>query len=328
MSAPLLDVRGLSIHLRTRDGMKEVVSDMSFSVAPGEALGIVGESGSGKTLSMLSLLQLLPRGAVARAQHAVFDGRDLLRLSPSQLAGIRGREIGFVFQDSLSALNPVLTIGDQIAEVCRLHFAVSQSDANNRSAELLVKVGIADPQLRMRQYPHEFSGGMRQRVCIAMALAGEPRLLIADEPTTALDVTVQAAIVNIVKELQRTSKLTVIWVTHDLALLARLADRVIVLYGGRVMEDASAKDLFEKASHPYAISLLSSVRHDGADRASSFQDARALSGPASHGCPFAPRCAEANARCATEAPLLQATSTSHQVACWARTGQLREAASA
>jgi oligopeptide/dipeptide ABC transporter ATP-binding protein len=318
MSAPLIDIQGLSIGLRTRGGIKQVVSDVSFTVAAGEALGIVGESGSGKTLSMLSLLQLLPHGAVAHADRALYDGRDLLRQSRLQMSGIRGREIAFVFQDSLTALNPVLTIGRQITEVLRLHFSLSAAEARQRTAGLLAQVGIPDPSLRMRQYPHEFSGGMRQRVCIAMALAGGPRVLIADEPTTALDVTVQAEIVNLVQQLQRDSGLTVIWVTHDLALLARIADRVIVMYGGRVMEDAGARDLFEAPRHPYAAALLSSVRHDAAARVPATVAAQAVSAPAAAGCPFTPRCPEAHDRCRSSAPPLLDVADGTRVACWAR----------
>jgi oligopeptide/dipeptide ABC transporter ATP-binding protein len=318
MSAPLIDIQGLSISLRTRGGIKQVVSDVSFTVAAGEALGIVGESGSGKTLSMLSLLQLLPHGAVAHADRALYDGRDLLRQSRLQMSGIRGREIAFVFQDSLTALNPVLTIGRQITEVLRLHFSLSAVEARQRTAGLLAQVGISDPSLRMRQYPHEFSGGMRQRVCIAMALAGGPRVLIADEPTTALDVTVQAEIVNLVQQLQRDSGLTVIWVTHDLALLARIADRVIVMYGGRVMEDAGARDLFEAPRHPYAAALLSSVRHDAAARVPATVAAQAVSAPAAAGCPFTPRCPEAHDRCRSSAPPLLDVADGTRVACWAR----------
>jgi oligopeptide/dipeptide ABC transporter ATP-binding protein len=319
--APLLDIQGLSISLRTRHGLKPVVTDVSFTVSAGEALGIVGESGSGKTLSMLSLLRLLPHGAVARADRALYDGRDLFGQSRRQMAAIRGREIAFVFQDSLTALNPVLTIGRQITEVLRLHFSLSAADAGRRAAALLAKVGIPDPALRLRQYPHEFSGGMRQRVCIAMALAGEPRVLIADEPTTALDVTVQADIVNLIQQLQRDSGLTVIWVTHDLALLARLADRVIVMYGGRVMEDAGAPELFAAPRHPYAAALLASVRHDAAFPPAPVAATLGVhQGPAAVGCPFAPRCPEAGDRCRSSAPPLVAAADGTRVACWARAG--------
>jgi oligopeptide/dipeptide ABC transporter ATP-binding protein len=319
MSAPLLEVRGLSIRLPTRGGIRQVVADVSFAVAPGEALGIVGESGSGKTLSMLSLLRLLPPGAVVSADRARFDGRDLLSTTTAEMQRIRGRQIAFVFQDSLTALNPVLTVGRQITEVLRLHFGISPADADNRARELLAKVGIPDPGLRLHQYPHEFSGGMRQRVCIAMALAGEPRLLIADEPTTALDVTVQAEIVQLIQRLQRDSGLTVIWVTHDLALLARIADRVIVVYGGRIMEDAPVRDLFATPRHPYSEALLGAVRHaEGPRLSAAAAAAQAVAAPAARGCPYATRCAEAAAPCRSDAAPLRALGAGVHVACWAR----------
>jgi ABC-type glutathione transport system ATPase component len=256
MSDALLDVEQLSVSF-TGGGC--VVSDVSFQLEPGEALGVVGESGSGKSLSMLALLGLLPEGARARAARAHFDGRELLNLTRAELCALRGRQIAIVFQDPLTALNPVLTIGRQITEVIRRHFVVSQSEATRRAVQLLTKVGIPDPALRMRQYPHQFSGGMRQRVTIAMALAGEPRVLIADEPTTALDVTVQAEIVALIQELRRETGLSIIWVTHDLALLARIADRVLVMLGGRVVEDASVDDIFAAPRHPYTQSLLSKL---------------------------------------------------------------------
>ncbi len=255
MSAALLDVERLSVSIGTRT----VVSDVSFQLAPGESLGIVGESGSGKSLSMLALLQLLPTGAQASAVHARFAGRDLLHMAPDQINSIRGRQIAMVFQDSLTALNPVLTIGRQIAEVIRRHFSVARNDAWQRAEQLLARVGIADPAARLHQYPHQFSGGMRQRACIAMALAGEPRLLIADEPTTALDVTVQAEIVGLIQTLQRQSAMSVVWVTHDLALLARIADRVLVMFGGRIVEDAPVERAFAAPVHPYTRSLLANL---------------------------------------------------------------------
>jgi len=318
MSASILDVEGLSISFGGPARRKQVVTDVSFKVERGEALGIVGESGSGKTLTMLSLLRLLPRGADARAVRASFDGRDLFSLTPAALHNVRGREIAVVFQDPLTALNPVLTIGRQITEVLRLHFRSSAADARRRAVELLTSVGIPDPPLRLRQYPHEFSGGMRQRVTIAMALAGEPRLLIADEPTTALDVTVQADIVTLIQRLQREKGLTVIWVTHDLALLARIADRVLVMYAGRVVEDAPAGKLFAAPKHPYARTLLGSIRQDAPKRnraASSIPLTAADAGAA--GCPFAPRCAEAREQCRNVSPVLKVYGGDTRAACWA-----------
>ena len=318
MSASILEVEGLSISFGEPARRKQVVTDVSFKVERGEALGIVGESGSGKTLTMLSLLRLLPRGADARAVRASFDGRDLFSLTPAALQNIRGREIAVVFQDPLTALNPVLTIGRQITEVLRRHFRSSAADARRRAVELLANVGIPDPPLRLRQYPHEFSGGMRQRVTIAMALAGEPRLLIADEPTTALDVTVQADIVTLIQRLQREKGLTVIWVTHDLALLARIADRVLVMYAGRVVEDAPAGKLFAAPKHPYARTLLGSIRQDAPRRNRATPSIPLTAAdPGAVGCPFAPRCAEARDECRSVPPVLKVYGGDTRAACWA-----------
>ncbi len=256
MRTPLLAVQGLSVTLPGRDGLRQVVTDVSFSVEAGQVLGVVGESGSGKTLSLLALLRLLPPGGYAHAQRALFDGRELLDLPTQAVSALRGRDIAVVFQDPLAALNPVLSIGAQLGNVLRQHFSLTRAQRLARSRELLVKVGIEDPVLRLRQYPHELSGGMRQRVMLALALAGEPRLLIADEPTTALDVTLQASLVSLIQHLQRESGLTVIWVTHDLALLARIADRIVVLKAGVAVEEASALQLFTAPVHPYTRSLL------------------------------------------------------------------------
>jgi oligopeptide/dipeptide ABC transporter ATP-binding protein len=318
MSASILEVEGLSISFGGPARRRQLVTDVSFKVERGEALGIVGESGSGKTLTMLSLLRLLPRGADARAVRASFDGRDLFSLTPAALQNVRGREIAVVFQDPLTALNPVLTIGRQITEVLRRHFRSSAEDARRRAVELLANVGIPDPPLRLRQYPHEFSGGMRQRVTIAMALAGEPRLLIADEPTTALDVTVQADIVTLIQRLQREKGLTVIWVTHDLALLARIADRVLVMYAGRVVEDAPAGKLFAAPKHPYARTLLGSIRQDAPRRNRATPSIPLTAADAGAvGCPFAPRCAEAREQCRSVSPVLKDYGGDTRAACWA-----------
>jgi oligopeptide transport system ATP-binding protein len=260
VSPPLLEVEGLSVTFNGRNGPLTVVEDLSFQLAAGEVLGVVGQSGSGKSLSMLSLLGLLPAAAQVRAAHIRFDGLELLSLTPRQICAVRGREIAIVFQDPLAALNPVLTVGRQIMEVCQRHFSMSKTDARRRAEELLARVGIPDPPLRLRQYPHQFSGGMRQRVTIAMALAGEPRLLIADEPTTALDVTVQAEIVSLIQGLRRQTGMSVIWVTHDLALLARIAERVLVMSGGKIVEEAPVEQLFAAPSHPYTRSLLANLK--------------------------------------------------------------------
>jgi peptide/nickel transport system ATP-binding protein len=343
MSAALLDIEQLAVSFVGRAGSRTVVADVSFRLEPGEAVGIVGESGSGKSLSMLSLLRLLPDGAYARAAHARFDGRELMTLTTAQLNAVRGREIAFVFQDPLTALNPVLTVGRQITEVIRRHFRVSKTEALQRAAQLLARVGIPDPTLRLRQYPHQFSGGMRQRVTIAMALAGEPRVLIADEPTTALDVTVQAEIVGLIQTLQRQTGMSVIWVTHDMALLARIADRVLVMYGGRIVEDAPAESVFKSPRHPYTRTLLANLRPEAA--APAYAGAPTHAGVATHagvptdadapthpgaatrlqaaadpgasGCPFAPRCMQATDQCRAHAPALRNVAEGVRVACWA-----------
>jgi peptide/nickel transport system ATP-binding protein len=262
MSTTLLDVERLAVSFggTRRTEQRTVVTDVSFQLSPGESVGVVGESGSGKSLTMLSLLGLLPEGAQARAAHVRFNGRELLSLTRAQRGDLLGREIAIVFQDPLTALNPVLTVGRQIMEVIRRHFSVSRAEARRRALELLTQVGIPDPHSRLGQYPHQFSGGMRQRVTIAMALAGEPRVLIADEPTTALDVTVQAEIVGLIQTLQRRSGMSVIWVTHDLALLARVAQRVLVMREGCLVEDAPVEQLFASPRHPYTQALLANLR--------------------------------------------------------------------
>jgi oligopeptide transport system ATP-binding protein len=307
----LLTVENLSVEFTTRAGSHSAVSDVSFTLRAGETLGVVGESGSGKSLTMLSLLRLLPNRATAHATRAQLGERNLLQLTRPELDALRGREIAIVFQDPLTALNPVLSIGRQITEVLRHHFGLDPAQSRRRAVELLARVGIADPALRMTQYPHEFSGGMRQRVTIAMALAGDPKILIADEPTTALDVTVQAQIVSLVADLLQQTGMAVIWVTHDLALLARIADRVMVMFAGRVMESATCEDLFARPEHPYTQSLLANLRQtDGAMTA-------ATADAAAQGCPFAPRCAAVADICRSTAPALSRAAHGGQIACWA-----------
>jgi oligopeptide/dipeptide ABC transporter ATP-binding protein len=310
MNEPLLNIENLCVEFDTQQGPHAAVSDLSFTLAAGETLGVVGESGSGKSLTMLSLLQLLPNGAHARADRAQLDGRDLLTLGRSDLDRVRGREIAIVFQDPLAALNPIVSIGRQITEVLRHHFRLHKAQARARAIELLARVGISDPVLRLRQYPHEFSGGMRQRVTIAMALAGEPRVLIADEPTTALDVTVQAQIVSLVADLVAQTQMGVIWVTHDLALLARIADRVMVMFAGRILESGSCEDLFARARHPYTQTLLANLREPTGP-------AGAAADPATKGCPFSTRCKWVMETCRSSMPPLSPVAGGGQVACWA-----------
>jgi oligopeptide/dipeptide ABC transporter ATP-binding protein len=316
MSEPLLAVENLCVTFASEHGAHAAVSQVSFSLRAGEALGVVGESGSGKSLTMLSLLQLLPNGASAAATRAQLGERELLRLSRDQLNSVRGREIAIVFQDPLTALNPVLSIGRQITEVLRHHFNLEPAPARLRAVELLTRVGIPDPALRMNQYPHEFSGGMRQRVTIAMALAGAPKVLIADEPTTALDVTVQAQIVSLIADLVQQTGMGVIWVTHDLALLARIADRVLVMFAGRIMESATCEELFTRPQHPYTQSLLSTLREGRTATTGGEAPMVSHADPAPVGCPFAPRCAWVMDICRATVPVMTPAAHGGQVACW------------
>jgi oligopeptide transport system ATP-binding protein len=315
VSHPLLTVESLSVEFATRQGTHAAVSDVSFTLHAGEALGVVGESGSGKSLTMLSLLQLLPSGASARAARAQLGEHQLLGLSRAQLDDVRGREIAIVFQDPLAALNPVLSVGRQITEVLRHHFQLDARQARARAIELLARVGIPDPVLRMKQYPHEFSGGMRQRVTIAMAVAGAPKVLIADEPTTALDVTVQAQIVSLIADLLQQTGMGVVWVTHDLALLARIADRVMVMFAGRVMESGSCVELFARPQHPYTQALLDTLRQTETGATGGVTPHPAAE-PAAQGCPFATRCTWVMDVCRSALPILGPAAHGGQVACW------------
>ncbi len=258
--APVLEVSNLRTVFRTREAAIHAVNGVGFHVRPGELLGVVGESGSGKSVTMMSLMKLLPTPpAEIVSGSAMFGGRDLMQLSLDELRRIRGRDIGFVFQDPMTSLNPVFTIGYQLSEPLRLHLGLSRRRARERAAELLDMVGIPSPKARLDDYPHQFSGGMRQRVMIAMALSCNPKLLIADEPTTALDVTIQAQILEIVRNLRRELSMAIIWITHDLGVIAGIADRVMVMYGGLIVEEAPAGELFANPSHPYTRALLETL---------------------------------------------------------------------
>jgi oligopeptide transport system ATP-binding protein len=321
--APLLSVRDLKTQFATPEGTVQAVNGVSFEVSAGETLGIVGESGSGKSVTMLSILGLIasPPGRVTGGT-ANFDGVDLLKLPERSLRDIRGRRIGLVFQDPMTALNPVLTVGRQLTEGLRRHLNLDRNAATQRAIAWLDRVGIPSGAERLGQYPHQFSGGMRQRLAIAMALACEPDLLIADEPTTALDVTVQAQIVELVQQLQRDLGMATLWITHDLALLAGLADRVVVMYAGQVVEVARRDDLYRAPRHPYTIGLLNSLPRLDRPRD------RLIAIPGfppdliayPKGCPFAERCPVARDRCHQERPPLETKSDcpghSHQAACW------------
>jgi oligopeptide transport system ATP-binding protein len=319
MSA-LLKVDGLETRFYTRDGVVHAVNGISYTVQKGETLGIVGESGSGKSVSVLSLLGLIPSppGKIC-AGTATFKGLDLLALEEEKLRKIRGDDIGLVFQDPMTSLNPVLTIERQITESVRLHQKVSKEKARQRALTLLDLVGIPEAKKQLGAYPHEFSGGMRQRVMIAIALACEPDLLIADEPTTALDVTIQAQILRLVKDLSAQLDMSIIWITHDLAVVAGLADRIAVMYGGYIVEMGPMEEIFHNPQHPYTKALLESIPDKKSGR-----DSRLYTIPGSPPvlyhkptyCPFAPRCPYIVEKCAKKNPPLLDINQEHGVACW------------
>lgn len=318
-ATPVLKVDGLKVAFETHSGMLHAVNGVSFELAEGEVLAIVGESGSGKSVAMMSLLQLLtsPPARIA-AGRVMFGGRDLTQLGTSEIREVRGGQIGFVFQDPMTSLNPVFTVGFQIMEPLREHLGLSKAAARNRAIELLELVGIPAAATRIDDYPHQFSGGMRQRVVIAIALACDPKVLVADEPTTALDVTVQAQILDLVRSLRQDLGMAIIWVTHDLGVAAGIADRVIVMYGGQVIEHARVQELFDNPQHPYTRALLDSLpgRHSAEERLPSVagQPPMLWADPVS--CPFAPRCAHVFDKCLRKNPPRISLDASHDVACW------------
>jgi len=316
---PILQVENLEIKFKTPEGMVYAVNGVSFNLLEGESLGVVGESGCGKSVTMLSLLQLIPSppGEIANGR-AFFHNRDLLSMKPDEIRDVRGAQIGMIFQDPMTSLNPVLTIGKQVSEPLMLHLKMSKSEALDRVVELLRMVGIPEPEKRLTQYPHQFSGGMRQRVMIAMALACNPQILIADEPTTALDVTIQAQIIDLVKRLRSELGMSVIWITHDLGVVAGLAERVIVMYAGYIVEEAQIKELYHNPMHPYTIGLLNSLpRLDSSDRRrlADIPGLPPVLVEKPKGCPFAPRCTYVFDRCKENPPLLD-VGVKHRVACW------------
>ncbi|NEI99992.1 ABC transporter ATP-binding protein [Rhizobium ruizarguesonis] len=316
----LLDVRGLTVEIDGRNGPAIVVDGIDLHVDKGETLGVVGESGCGKSLTMLSLMRLLPN-KIKVTGSATFDGRDLQTMSNRELRKVRGGDIGFVFQDPMTSLNPVMRVGDQICEPLIYHRGMKKAEARRRAVELLRLVGIPGPEERLQAYPHELSGGMRQRVMIAIGLACNPKLLIADEPTTALDVTIQAQIVDLVKDLRTKLGMSVVWITHDLALIAGLVDRVAVLYAGTVVEDAPVDELYARPSHPYTRGLLSSIpklSDPPASRLSSIGGTPPEPGRRPKGCPFAPRCPLVENICREKVPRLEplSGSSNHRAACF------------
>ncbi len=318
--ARLLEVRDLDTRFHTQDGVVNAVSGISFYVNEGETLGIVGESGSGKTVAVLSLMRLIPQppGEIAGGE-VLFEGRDLLKVDNEEIRQVRGHKIAMIFQDPMTSLNPVLTISQQIGEALQLHLHMNASQARKRTIELLELVGIPDAANRIDDYPHQFSGGMRQRAMIAMGLSCNPQLLIADEPTTALDVTIQAQIIDLVKDLRDKIGMSIIWITHDLGIVAGLVDRVMVMYGGQVMEEASVTDLYENPSHPYTLGLLRSLPRLDKTRKEKLIPIDGLPPDMLHlpkGCPFEPRCSYRIEKCVEERPVLSPVAPGHGIACW------------
>jgi oligopeptide/dipeptide ABC transporter ATP-binding protein len=320
-SEPLLSIRDLSVSFRTRSETVRAVDGVSFDVYPGETLGVVGESGSGKSVTMLSILRLLPHTArVVTSGQALFRGRDLIRASGRQLRSIRGREVALVPQDPMSCLDPVLRVGNQLREAIRAHHAAPRAEQRSRAIDLLNTVGLPQPERRYSQFPHEYSGGMRQRAMIAMGIANGPSLLIADEPTTALDVTIQAQIMDVLRAAQRDANASLVLITHDLGLIAEMADRVVVMYAGHVVESGDVETIFARPRHPYTVGLLASLPQTSGDE----KWLRPIPGTPPDlarvppGCPFHPRCqlSRGRDRCRTEMPVLRAADApDHLSAC-------------
>jgi oligopeptide transport system ATP-binding protein len=319
-SAPVLEVNALRTIFRFRGGTIWAVNGVSFRLEAGQLLGIVGESGSGKSVTMMSLLKLLPMPPAEIISGSVrLAGRELLTIGQNEMRQVRGRDVGFIFQDPMTALNPVFTVGYQIMEPLRAHLGLSRQRARERAIELMALVGIPSPAERMNDYAHQFSGGMRQRVMIAIALACNPKVLIADEPTTALDVTIQAQIVELVKSLRRELGMSIIWITHDLGVIAGLADNILVMYGGLIVEHAPVDALYSRPQHPYTRALLETLPRPDTAEAGPLKSIRGqpphlLAPPRS--CPFAPRCPFVFSRCLSENPPLIPVGPDHAAACW------------
>jgi len=321
----LLEIRDLRTQFRTDDGVVHAINGVSFAVDEGQTLGIVGESGCGKTVTALSVLRLIPEppGEIVGGQ-VLFQGRDLLLVGNQEMSEVRGNKIGMIFQDPMTSLNPVLRIGEQITEALELHLGMDPKVARERAIELLQLVGIPEAEERIDDYPHQFSGGMRQRAMIAMALSCNPYLLIADEPTTALDVTIQAQIIDLVKRLKREIGLAIIWITHDLGIIAGLADRVLVMYAGYVVESADVRDLYRDPRHPYTLGLLASIPRLDEGRGKALTPIEGVPPDLINmpsGCPFRPRCAYATGHCSQSMPELRRVTGEHMVACWVDVAQ-------
>jgi peptide/nickel transport system ATP-binding protein len=321
---PLLEVETLQTHFRTPDGVNRAVDGVSFSIEAGETLAVVGESGCGKSVTAMSILRLVPEPPAKIAGSIRFQGRELLKVSQKEMRRIRGNEISMIFQEPMTSLNPVLTVGWQIGETLRLHQGLDRHAAERRAVEMLGLVGIPEPERRVREYPHQLSGGMRQRVMIAIALACNPKLLIADEPTTALDVTIQAQILDLMRDLQHRVGAAIMLITHDLGVVAEVADRVVVMYAGRKVEEAGVTDLFRAPKHPYTQGLLGAVPKLGSSLTGSETRLADIPGLVPslkqriEGCVFAGRCPAVTDFCRTAAPGLAEKAPAHWAAChWA-----------
>ena len=320
MTDVLLDIRNLTVEFGTAAQPVRVVDDVSFAVASGEAVGLVGESGSGKSITSLSVLRLVPEPPARVSGEVRFEGTDLMTLPRSRMPEIRGRDIGMIFQEPMSSLNPVMTIGDQIDEALMLHETMPRAQRRARAVELLRLVGMPDPESRMGAYPSQFSGGMRQRVMIAIAVACNPKLLIADEPTTALDVTIQAQVLELMKDISHRFNSAVLLISHDLGVIADICERVIVMYAGRIVEDADIRSIFKRPQHPYTRGLLQSVptlNDDARKRLYQIPGSVPQPGTITQGCPFRARCELAMDICARTMPPLTHHGARHVAACWA-----------
>ncbi len=317
---PLLDVKNLRTQFFTQDGVVKAVDDVSFHLMPGETLGVVGESGCGKSITAMSVMRLIPSppGKIVSGQ-IMFDGEDVMKMSDEEVRSIRGNKIAMIFQDPMTSLNPVLTINRQISEALELHLGMSKGQARSRSIELLKMVGIPNSEERIDQYPHQFSGGMRQRVMIAMALSCNPSLLIADEPTTALDVTIQAQILDLMRILQQEHNTALMMITHDLGVVAGMTDRIQVMYAGHVVETAPTEELFANPRHPYTVGLLNSIPRLDAAAKTKLNPIRGLPPDLidlPDMCPFLPRCDYAREKCEQQNPPLLEVNDVHRSACW------------
>jgi peptide/nickel transport system ATP-binding protein len=314
----LLDIRDLTVEFGPRERPLRVVDGVSLSLRPGEAVGVVGESGSGKSLTALSVLRLVAETARISGQ-VLFEGRDLLKLPKSEMRHVRGKDIAMIFQEPMSSLNPVMTIGDQIDEAILLHEDMPRAERRRRVIDLLRLVGMPDPETRLSAYPDQFSGGMRQRVMAAMAMANNPRLLIADEPTTALDVTIQAQVLALMLDIRKRFNSAILLITHDLGVVAEVCERIVVMYAGHVMEDAPVRALFASPRHPYTRGLLRSIPSlsQGSRRLYQIQGSVPPAGTIRQGCPFRARCPDRMAICDEQMPPLVAHGPAHRAACWA-----------